>query len=254
MIPTISINVDVFNPGQVFACFGLFELADRLSCPDKIAKSWFEQKENGSYFFNIEAYGNNEVSISLDTVLSKLKECKIRENEGKDGPIFLEDPFNFLIDWRKAFPQKSTVKTWSGKQDLREMVSRMKHNIPDKTEGNIFSFRVSTKSLSAFDASKAETAQDAGFSFNNLDSILENSFSIITELLALIGLQFFCPLRIDRFKRSYKLWFQPTSKIVASVALNDDLSFMQKSEFQFDMYSRDTDNRYKSFSYSKLVK
>src|SRR3990172_7193974 len=28
--PSITVNVDVSNPGQFFACCGLFELADRL--------------------------------------------------------------------------------------------------------------------------------------------------------------------------------------------------------------------------------
>lgn len=45
--PNISIPVDLTNPGQFFACCGLFELADRL-WPG--AEAWFESETSHSMF------------------------------------------------------------------------------------------------------------------------------------------------------------------------------------------------------------
>ena len=39
--PNITVNVDVTNPGQFFACCGLLELADRLW---PAAEGWFEEE------------------------------------------------------------------------------------------------------------------------------------------------------------------------------------------------------------------
>ncbi len=45
--PNITVNVDVTNPGQFFACCGLLELADRLwpGAEGKAAEGWFERRQ-----------------------------------------------------------------------------------------------------------------------------------------------------------------------------------------------------------------
>ncbi len=46
-VSTISIPVDLANPGQFFACCGLFELADRV-WPN--AEGWFDARQTPPSF------------------------------------------------------------------------------------------------------------------------------------------------------------------------------------------------------------
>ncbi len=64
--PNITVNVDLTNPGQFFACCGLLELAERL-WPG--AEGWFEDSA-----FQISCNGK------LDELLTRLGEADIRSS------------------------------------------------------------------------------------------------------------------------------------------------------------------------------
>src|SRR5205814_8410328 len=77
---SFSVQVDVTNPGQFFACCGLLELAHRL-WPG--AEGWF-QETNATFQVCCEDSG-----ASLDELVSSLRACEIsglteREKKERD--------------------------------------------------------------------------------------------------------------------------------------------------------------------------
>lgn len=138
--PTLSIQVDVTNPGQFFACCGLLELAHRL-WPG--VEGWFAR--DGTLFV-ISHYD----SIKLTDLVSKLvgaewtgslsnelaqereqlekaKKAGIitkgKENRraelGKllrEGPVLVGEPFKLLLDWWQE--DSNAPKTWAGSQQV----------------------------------------------------------------------------------------------------------------------------------------
>jgi len=127
--PSISIPVDLTNPGQFFACCGLFELADRL-CPG--AQGWFEST-NAKSVFHI----STEPGTILSTLLDKARSLQfdIAKDAGKDGdtddeedddktpldPIVIEKPIQIVLDW---WSDKS-IKPWAGSMKERIIFNSM---------------------------------------------------------------------------------------------------------------------------------
>lgn len=69
--PSFSVNVDVTNPGQFFACCGLLELAHRM--PDwRCVEGYFDLEKSR---FMVQAVSGSEVTV--DTVLQRLRNCDI---------------------------------------------------------------------------------------------------------------------------------------------------------------------------------
>jgi CRISPR-associated protein Csb3 len=89
--PNITVNVDVTNPGQFFACCGLLELADRL---------W--PGAEGSFTgdggtFNIAGDGTLP---RLVEAIATAKLIHVHENDLYSSPLIIAEPFRPLsIDW-----------------------------------------------------------------------------------------------------------------------------------------------------------
>ena len=180
--PTLTINVDLCNPGQFFACCGLLELAHRQTPSFHRAVGWFKVSKQKNTDFHITAFTTEDKPITLQNLIESLKQCSIvnKGSDGKEGPLFLEDPFHIWIDWRKALPQNSMVKTWAGQQVLFKIVQALQIAVrttvsvaynedllniysPVKTDGNKKDITVT-----AFNIAKSENVIDAGFSADNL--------------------------------------------------------------------------------------
>lgn len=251
MNPTISVKVDLCNPGQVFACCGLLELAHRMTRPKRDAIGCFESIEKNNTRFLIEAFDSSDKAITLHSVIGELRTCEITEGKinDKEGPLWFGKPFEFQIDWRKAYPQNGLVKTWAGLQEIFAISKILASALPDIVDEDVLNYRASTeKAVTSFDISKSENAQDAGFSLDKLKSY-ESKAAVVTELLALIGLQRFCPARNEnRLKRVYYIWEEPLTANLASAAVFQSLSGVSQKAFNFEMFKRDSEGRYKSFS------
>ena len=89
--PSITVNVDVTNPGQFFACCGLLELADRL-WPG--AEGWFS--DDGSEF-NVACDG------TLSDLVNAIASANLVHTNPADlysSPLVIAEPFRPLsIDW-----------------------------------------------------------------------------------------------------------------------------------------------------------
>lgn len=149
--PSISVKVDVTNPGQFFACCGLLELAHRL-WPG--VEGWFDTSRS------IFAISVNDSSATLEHLTDKLSKCDIsglneRERRERDaletesrqmkkqkkqlsdekearrkelgtlareGVIRLGAPFAYLLNWwQTGEDDTATPKTWAGRQELHKV-------------------------------------------------------------------------------------------------------------------------------------
>jgi CRISPR-associated protein Csx14 len=134
--PTISIPADVTNPGQFFACCGLFELADRL-WPG--AEAWFEGETVHSTFQIVASKGQSGPSAddgpTLRELLSKASALRFEigsderasddTEEGDDAsplePIVVQSPVHIILDW---WSDKS-IKPWAGSMKERPILNAM---------------------------------------------------------------------------------------------------------------------------------
>ena len=83
--PNITVNVDVTNPGQFFACCGLLELADRL-WPG--AQGWFERAT-----FHVES------DRTFDQLLRAITEADLIQVEPEnDAASPIHSPTQLIFD------------------------------------------------------------------------------------------------------------------------------------------------------------
>lgn len=149
--PSFSVNADVANPGQFFACCGLLELSHRL-WPG--AEGWFDASKS---IFAVTAKNS---SATLDRLIDELSKCDIsglsederqerealeaesrqlkRQNKrlpddkearrkdlgtsAREGVIRLGTPFTLLLNWWQTGEHDTAApKTWAGRQELHKV-------------------------------------------------------------------------------------------------------------------------------------
>ncbi len=255
MKPTLTVKVDLCNPGQVFACCGLFELAHRLTPQDRPAMGWFRDINKTTTEFLLAAHDANDTSIGLKKVWDLLKACPVSGDEAqKEGPVVLGKPFGFTIDWRKAYPQNRLVKTWAGQQSIAKITADLIASLPARPDASVLAQLTRTKGgVTAYNISKCETAQDAGFSLNDLGNAYQTCPATATELLALIALQRFCPSRdATRLGRQFHVWDRPLPIGIAALAIGMRIYGVSQGTLSFSMYERDSEGRYKAFGISRF--
>jgi len=149
--PTFSVNVDVTNPGQFFACCGLLELAHRL-WPGAVG--WFEPEsprfavasETGGggldeLFQALCGCGLSGLSDedSAERKALELEQAKLKKQgrrlppekearrkelgaQARQGVIRVGGPFTLLLNWWQTDDDAvASPKTWAGKQELRQV-------------------------------------------------------------------------------------------------------------------------------------
>jgi len=259
MSPTLSVNVNLCNPGQVFACCGLFELAHRLTPSDKPALGWFDNVDARNTLFCIEARLNTGADITLSLLRERLTSCEIREGLNKEGPLHIGAPFELTLDWRRPFPQNGLVKAWAltGKLQFIKLVERLFANLPKTFDARLFESAIAMEQKATrFDPSHARNALDAGVSYNDL-SLSGKKFSIqaATELLALIGLQRFCPCSEGRKEPLvYYPWQDPLPVALAAVAISTPQDSVMQRPYEFRIYNAGSDsNPSKAFDIAQPI-
>lgn len=250
MMPTISINVDTCNPGQVFACMGLFELAACLADKQTQPCAWFEELRVPHTRFHIEAYRENCEPVTLEDIVSALKDCTVEEMEynDKEGPVRLGEPFELIIDWRSPYPRNRSAKTWAGRQDLTPILRDLLCHLSESPSNDLLVSSCTTdKTVTCFNASQSMGALDVGFSHDKLQ-LYELSVFPPCELLCLIGLQRSCPGEAGRYSRRYALWDSPLSLNAAALVTSTAVTMQSTAVYTFEMFKRSPDGRYKAFA------
>lgn len=258
---TITVPVDLYNPGEFFACCGLLELAHRLTESGSLALGWFKNIDGLSSCFWISAF-TDEGPLTIEKIIRPLGKCKISTTnpESKEGPVLLGSPFNIILDWRPPFPQCKMIKTFTGKQSLLEIVRTLHQAIHEISDNEFIGSELlgirkpTTRAVTSFDIEKAEDAIDAGFSMDVQKGRLFRQPSVFLEILALIGTQRFCPQQgEERLERIYFAWQIPLPVSLASSAISRNIPAIPANGYSFRMYEREASGKYKGFSTARKL-
>jgi len=219
MKPNITVNVDVTNPGQFFACCGLLELADRL-WPG--AEGWFE--DNRFYLGRID-----EQAISVSELLGEVLSCSVESLPGPDKkttPIHLGGRIGIQLNWWLR-PNGTTnlFKIWPANATSQQMFCKWRDPLKAKM-GTLTSNAEGMLTSSAriqgsygFDSDLGWDELSVGFSFNEHTSLRKLPTRPAVELLGAIGLQRFFPMFKEKEQMvEYATWCVRLSAPVARIA------------------------------------
>lgn len=250
--PSITVNVDVTNPGQFFACCGLLELADRL-WPE--AEGWFAS-DVGTFYIAC-----NGTLPNLVKAIANAKLLRSNEEDLYSSPLVIAEPFRSLsIDWWETDQTGAKdLKIWAGTMESfgiaqamqQAMVSERFHG-PDLFDIGMV---VTTpghpnkkKEPYYFDARRATNShsRDIGFSPNDLN--LTSTAHPAVELLCLIGLQVGRPV-LTEGKRIYDYftWSVPLPPSLQLAASTGKLTLPGRRGYRFENWFRTGQKKHKAF-------
>jgi CRISPR-associated protein Csb3 len=246
--PAITINVDVTNPGQFFACCGLLELADRL-WPG--AEGWFDNA-----FFCINAAG------TLPDLWTLIADADLRALDPGDetaSPMRLEAPFGLTLDWWKDEEAGGRrLKVWAGSMRAVRIAQAMKAAIRDAAQHErpldyatvVYDPDDPKKKVEPFyyDARRGGSARpiDIGFSPDSL-TMRTVAFPAV-EFLCVVGLQRFRPaLTSQRRIFEYHTWRTPLPPFLAAVAASGLDALADGVGYRFENAFRTDQEKHKSF-------
>ena len=282
--PSFSVNVDVANPGQFFACCGLLELAHRLW---RGAEGWFDYG-----LFNVYVYHDG---ASLIKLLSKFRTCDLcghtapadradpseeddSDKDKKASSLGLGDPFSLCLDW---WTDKA-LKPWAGTMDARLIFEAMKAAVNDASDDPLNDAQVVRDPLLStglsddtpgsanaatvhrprtlrkaklkkrepfyFDARRGANAKalDIGFMPDAL-KIPSAAFPAV-ESLCLVGLQRFRPMPTDIPRVFvYSTWSVPLPPLLAAAAACGLVPGVGGVRYRFENAFRTDQRKHKGF-------
>jgi CRISPR-associated protein Csb3 len=255
-----SIPVDLFNPGQVFACMGFLEAADVLLGN---AVGGFEWGWSGD-FFNLCSYGDEN---PVRTVLSFLKTAEVKWlsprsdlSERDGGPtqvlagvaaagdpkapdlqgilygkckddVEREIPFGYWADGSGRFATTFKKSTNGASSHIRVMnaLNEVRRLNPRDAECDPFNQAARTESLFRLDPRGVVDPIHGGFSPDSLRKGPKGGIDVrvatypLCELLAVIGLEHARPERLDGNHFAYSTWDRMLPPLLARVALGGHL-------------------------------
>lgn len=259
-LPDITLDVDLRNPGQFFACCGLLELASRL-WPG--SEGWFAGEGSRAAFHIATHSGHNDPLGEIvrrlcetDELVAIAKDEGIEKIQADRQPVILL-PFDLRLDWwLDAYGEgdKSELKVWAGQQTPERNVNGLRGawrdslaRAPDMSVKQFFSQRWPTTGRFGFDPSASWEAIDVGFSPD--EQGIPVLTSPATEILAAVGLQRCRPLPVEGKRRwfTYHIWQQPLEIALASAAVAGVGN--QKYAFEFPVVMRNA--QYGSFGWAQ---
>ncbi len=253
--PGFRIRVDVTNPGQFFACCGLFEMASRLN-PE--AKAWFEA---GAFVAS--------KAPALAELIGLVREVRLIQIDPEDttaSPIEISAPFSLRLDWWKSRDRAdSDLKVWAGTMESFRIARAMQNALradafasedllnigmvaydPDAPDKKVEPFY--------FDARRGPNAhsRDVGFAPNDLG--LTTIASPAVELLCLIGLQRTRPVRTDQPRVfDYHVWPSPLPASLTQAAVAGLLPGLCGPRYRFESWFRTGQRKHKAFLTAKFI-
>jgi CRISPR-associated protein Csx14 len=226
------LTLDPHNPGQFFACCGLFELAE-LAAPG--GDAWFES-------------GTSTFVLSTDATLMPPPQLGLESQANLEGKPYdatleplelLADGRAFELDWwlNETRTDKSPFKTHGGQQTPRRVLGELL-GLLDYTVSlpDLMTFSVYTKSRLGLDARSAWEALDAGYSPNDIGQAAA-TFPWV-EVLAAVGLQGFRPADDARFHFRYSAWLSPLSLVAARAAVAAPWAGLPSQSYRFQIAIR----------------
>lgn len=253
--PGFRVRVDVTNPGQFFACCGLFELASRVNAE---AQAWFED----SHFVVSSA-------PSLADLVQSIRDVDLLQTDQDDktaSPIEIAAPFSLRLDWWKSRDRAdSDLKVWAGTMDSFRIARAMQNALRADafSEDHILDVCMvaydpddPTKKVEPFyfDARRGPNAhsRDVGFAPNDLG--LTTIACPAVELLCLIGLQRTRPVRTAQPRVfDYHTWPNPLPASLTPAAVAGLLPNLCGPGYRFESWFRTGQRKHKAFLIAKLI-
>lgn len=239
----IRLPVDLTNPGQFFACCGLFELAQRL---DPATRGHF----NAGTF--VLSHGDLK---DLVRHAGKAQLTSLDAADASASPMSLGAPFNLRLDWWKdRAGGGASMKPWAGTMLALRIGQAMQSALGRAMEGSLLDSGFVVLGSDGkkvepyyFDGRRGANALplDLGFSTDSLK--LETVAFPATEFFTLIGLQRFRP-QIERTRVfRYRAWAEPLPATLAALAVAGALPSTGPT-FQFENAFRTDQRKHKAFS------
>lgn len=236
-----AVNVDLGNPGQLLACGGLLEAADRL-WRESLVTSWFE---NGRFSLNVPG-SVSDLLEWLGTASVAGVEQGSYAGAGDDAAV-LKWPGGVrwcLNSWSGQDFGRTRIKTFAGQMKgpvilahLLDWARRRRREGDDADDINLFDLAPTKIGASLFglDVRKGRAAVDVGFSADALKIGTENFPAV--ELFAAIGLQGFRPKQKDR-DLLFGVWTQPLPVELARAAAGCAFETPDLRRFHFRLVGR----------------
>jgi len=218
---SLSLYVDVTNPGQFFACCGLLEVAHRLWCQGG-AEGWFADGQ----FSLARNDGQPGAMAELVDAAIACDAQPVPIDDAKVDPIQLGDPIGIRLDWwRRRDGSTNLFKTWAANATSLQMFTKWQKplrgcldsinrqpecvlNVSDRVQGSY-----------GFDSDLGWDALTVGFSLNEHAVLKKLPTRPAVELFGAIGLQRFFPNFDERAQLvRYSAWQVPLTAPVARVA------------------------------------
>ena len=268
----ITIRIDPFNPGQVFACCGLFELCELLS---EGGRGWFSQ-EGEDWRFSVET------PLSLPDVITFLKKSEVkpvdehdpkiavlRNREGEEVlnrrkcPVILRTQKSDIILnwwWNPTLTDDSkwaagAFKGWGGQVSHVDLLAEFMEKTPDPNripELDIFNETLPHGTSFGFDSRGCWTPRDLGYSPDEVyGGKGKIRISPLVEVLAFIALQTFKPKRRGDYIEYY-LWRWALPILLARFAISGVVR-ADLLGFQTEVISRGTRGAYKCFKEARII-
>ena len=237
-MPESTIPVDLRNPGQVFACLGLLEMAQVLLGNATATFAWKGVEET----FRVAAHGEQE---PVARVLRFLDDAEViaraptgsknfekwlpawgdREFDQPDAPFPFPDPDSLAtlpavlrdragaeiaVDYWGDATRRDNVKFWAGARGypgaaiLRDALCLVRGRLRGH-ESVPFSLSAAQSNSFRFDWRRDYVPIDAGFSLNNHKTgipIVPVGFPLV-EVLAAVGMAHARPARVDKLEYRY---------------------------------------------------
>jgi CRISPR-associated protein Csb3 len=247
--------MDPMNPGQFFACCGLWELFDLREAR---ALAHFEMDERRPRQAEFVLQGESE--LSLAAVVNALREAKVEPMPHEQESIApvrirLGEASVELDWWLDSFHEKAgRLKCWAGQQTSLSIASELVKRLPADADARLLNHAAMTTTRFGVDPRSAWSAKDVGYSPNEHQQ--ESASFPAVELLAATGLSGFRPARRERksagnfreWEYVYALWPRPLPRVVARLACCAPWDGLGALAYRFELGKR---GNYKVFRFSQ---
>ncbi len=261
-----SIPVDLFNPGQVFACLGFMEVADMLC--DNVEGGFDWGDETNVKFSLSTGDSENPFATVLEFLAEATLESVVPENwqpkkkrperelcKQKKSKVFPSRPPDsdsalpvqivgnkkrIVLEHWADDSSRNKFKLYAGNRSALDIAVAMQSSILElwnkgKKEliNRPFDITIPMSGSFNFDPRGSWTAIDAGYSPN--DQKHRVVASPVVEILAACGLQNARPDEFSVRKVRYAAWGLPLPAVLARISLTGGISVVPIKRFRFEL-------------------
>jgi CRISPR-associated protein Csb3 len=264
------IRVDPSNPGQVFACLGLLEVASLIKYPAIGRFDWNRQQTHA--FFELIS------DADIDRILSEVKSAEVTDPEergplweminesaeedaepvglgagerSQTAPVQLKGPSWILVldAWLEPDTRVTNrmFKTWAGRVGSVQLIKNLKNALkPVPNVSEIFEQNIPMRPV-GYDCRSAVSPDDLGYFYNKVSDV---AVYPIVDLFALIGLNHARPTILGNRNFEYCTWGLLLPPEGARAAITGAIPWLITSKWRAEVKSR---GRFKTWSRGKLI-